>query len=174
MKIEINDLHEYLKEHRDSIDYVSLEWIQTRNYAMLDTKYYGSDGNGGWDQLYARFRYDLLDLEYSFFGTVQEAIDWTKGYNHWDGCTFEIGSGVVIGYYENENPEPDLCEDDPEVFNDEEVHNIKFLGLYYFYGRGGGYGPYRGGLKVRIKEIDGDEAIETVCNRLQAEGHTEN
>lgn len=46
MKITIEDLHQYLIDHKDEIDVVVLLWTSIPNYAVIETNNYGIDRDG--------------------------------------------------------------------------------------------------------------------------------
>lgn len=100
MKIEIDDLNEYLMQHKDDIDFVVLQWTVNPNYAQVETNNYGIDRDGYKYRLYARFSFNVNDLEYSFAGSVEDAIKYTSNYNQWDGCDFTLEDGILMGEYD--------------------------------------------------------------------------
>ena len=101
-------------------------------------------------RLYARFSYNYNDLEYSFVGEIERAIEWTESYNHWDGCKFEIEHGILMGEYDSYNGDADDYQNDLDDLCNAEDTDIKFCGLHY-------YGPDRKprvykGTVIRFKE----------------------
>ena len=46
MKITIEDLHQYLIDHKNEIDVVVLQWTTNPNYAEIETNNYGIDRDG--------------------------------------------------------------------------------------------------------------------------------
>lgn len=106
--------------------------------------------------MYARFSYNVNDLEYSFAGTIEEAIEWTKCYTHWDSCEFIIEDGILTGEYDSYHGDADEW---PEVLEDlthEESTDIKYDGLYY-YGNDHRAHPYHGSVFRNCDEEDDDE-----------------
>lgn len=109
-------------------------------------------------QLYARFRADYDDMEYSFVGTIEGAIEWTDMYSHWDGCEFTIEHGILTGEYESYNGDAEDYPDDLEDFCHVEYKDIKFCGLFY-YGPDGKPRIYKGTV-IRVRETESPSAEE--------------
>lgn len=106
--------------------------------------------------MYARFSYNVNDLEYSFAGTIEEAIEWTKVYNHWDSCEFNIEDGVLMGEYDSYHGDADEWPEDLEELTHEESTDIEYDGLYY-YGNDHRAHPYHGDVLRNCDEEDDDK-----------------
>lgn len=126
----------FLEEHKDEIDYVMLDYLWDPYYAEIETDFYTTI-QGRDVELYACFEYKKLDEEYSFYGRVDQAINFASSYGVWDGSSLVLDDGVLIGkieqystqqmgeFMENENDLEDLTNID-----------VTYRGLF-FYGDSG-------------------------------------
>ena len=141
-------LYNYLMEHKDEIFFVNLEWTWPY-YARLNTPFYYNEpktGNKVW--LYAEFTGERIDTEYSFVGTFEEAVEFSKKYDCWGRCMFEgeeggLNQGVLEVHhhaYDNEAEEYPDDEISPEAID------LYFVGLVY-HSSYGGYPLYGGEYK---------------------------
>lgn len=157
--IEPDCLADWLKEHKNEIDWVSLEWTYPVTYE-IESNYRGTYYGGENVPLYHRFSAIRMDFEYSYEGYVDGAIEFSENYGCWDGQTIEIENGIVIGRVHNDNPGNDEYPDnDNDLAFDTEVYDITYEGLYC-YGRDhrAQYFPHdhKGYIITRIDK-DGDQ-----------------
>lgn len=125
MKIIIDDLHEWLTDNKDCIDYVTISWIIEKNI-VAESGYFGKD-TGKEFPLYHRFIYDETDREYSFYGNVENAIEFAARYDCWDGQEFEFENGILAAEVRVEDTwEAELIEDL------DSAHNIEYCGLVHY------------------------------------------
>lgn len=126
VKVGIGDLREFLTDFKSQIDYVCLTWIWEEK-ATLETNYVGRV-NGCLQPLYYEFIYDRIDEDYSFIGTVEDAIEFAENYDCWNGSELYCEDGIVTGEIREEGSE---YEDIRGIRN--YGVNIDYLGLVYYY-----------------------------------------
>ena len=161
-EIQIEDLHQWLQDHRKEIDYVYLEWRWETTVMFESDTYYGVvDGESRYP-LYHKFYGWNLDEEYSFAGNVEDAISFAEGYTCWDGHTFQYDSGVLFAEedaidYANEYP------DDADTLDTVNMANVSYFGLYYHYWDHNGNqrdAVYKGPLHKWGDDKDEEEGVQ--------------
>ena len=158
-KIRIDDLHSYLVQNKNDIFYVLLTWTASPYYAEIETDRYGLVMHQLKQEevrLYARFEYRKFDGEYCFYGSIDDAIRWTKMYNHWDSCKFELKDGVIIGENNTYNPDAWEWPEAEKDLQDPDSINVRYCG-YYYYNSHGQCCRYTGTAVYTKPEDDEDE-----------------
>lgn len=134
MKIKIDDLNQYLIENIDKIEFVYLNWIWKPKIVEIETDYQTKEGNF----VYARFIGKELDEEYSFSGRIEDAIEYSKGYDQWNGHEFEL-YGPILMATNNEDVwhmEEDFTSNKESDLKDATLFDVSFDGFFY-YGKDG-------------------------------------
>lgn len=130
-KIEVESLYDFLKEHENEIEFVILTW-EWPGVAEVESDYCGTIYGEENYPLYHRFSYTRLDDEYSFTGTVEEALNFAESYDCWDGHEIDFENGIVIGYNEGYDPDKDEYPDDVDNLSDSNVYNVEYMGFYFY------------------------------------------
>lgn len=128
MKIEIEDLHQYLIDNTDKIAYVYLDWTWFPKTVRIRTNEATEDGIF----LYANLVGKQIDEEYSFYGPVDAAITYAESYDQWNGKEFELYSTILIGKHTEDvwhMAEDFTSHDETEL---EDMIDVKFTGLSYY------------------------------------------
>ena len=128
-KIEPESLVDWLEEHKDEIEWVSLEWDWNETYEKY-ASFYGCDTDRERIFLYHRWNARRLDIEYSYEGEVEGAIEFANNYDCWDCKTLEYTNGVLIGRENGYDPDADDFPRNPEEMKDTEVTDIEYEGLF--------------------------------------------
>ena len=130
MKIKIDDLHQYLIENIDNIEFVYLNWTWKPKIVEIETDYRTKEGYF----VYARFIGKEIDNEYSFIGRIEEAIEYTKGYDQWNGHEFELYGPILMGNNDEDfwHMEEEFTSDDESDLNDTNLIDVSFDGFCYF------------------------------------------
>lgn len=146
MKIEVEDLHEFLTDNERDIDYVCLTWIW-EDTAILESDFMGQV-NGRLQPLYHEFVYDRIDLDYSFVGTIEDAIAFADLYDCWDMSELDYENGIITGEIREEGTKDNDIED-----IDRHGIDISYIGLVYYYDdlRGNSKTAYYNGEPERKK-----------------------
>lgn len=153
-EINADCLADWLKEHKNEIEWVSLEWDWNQTYER-GASFYGCDADHKRIFLYHRWYARRIDGEYSYEGEVEGAIEYTQLYDCWDGKTLEYINGVLIGRENGYDPDADDFARDPEEMTDVEVTDIDYAGLFYHERdhRGNSHAyPYEGKTWVESEE----------------------
>ena len=150
MKIEIEDLHQYLLDNKDKISYVYLNWTWIPKTVRIRTNEVTEDGFF----LYAEFVGEDLDDEYSFYGPIESAITYAQSYEQWNGKEFELYGPILMAYHVEDvwHMQEDLSSHDETDFED--MVNVVFHGFCY-YGEKNQIHYYTGERK-RIKDFEED------------------
>ena len=148
MKIKIDDLHQYLIDNKEKIDFVYLNWTWKPKIVEIETNYMTKEGN----LIYASFIGKEVDEEYSFSGRIEEAIEYSKGYDQWDGHEFELYEPILIANNEEDvwHMTEEFTSEDETDLKDMGMIDISFEGLFYYEN---GKKRYRVEEMERIKEI---------------------
>lgn len=129
---EIDTLYDFLIEHKNEIDYVKLDYTWSPFVAIVETDYYFGTGENK-TRLYRRISYSEIDSEYSFWGTVDKAIDFAESYSCWDGETLALDDSILLGELDSYNYNYDNdCPKEPDDFENLETTNLSFCGYVYF------------------------------------------
>lgn len=160
MGLDIEDLHEYLVQHKDEIYYVALTWTWAPTYIDVETDREVDAPGSRYDgyPIYAVFSCDEIDGEYSFYGTIDDAIEYASKYDQWDGqdC-FELDGCVLHANYVAENVQSEWHDDEDDIHDADKI-NIDFVSFAHVGpdGRVSRYyhGPMR---KRRVLEINPDD-----------------
>lgn len=147
MMVGIGDLRQFLTDYKSQIDYVCLTWIWEET-AIIESNYMGRV-NGCLQPLYYEFDYDRIDEDYSFFGNVEDAIEFAENYDCWNGSELYCEDGIVAGEIRERGSEHDYTRD---IFN--YGVNIDYIGLVYYYydSKGNSKTSYYIGKPERVKK----------------------
>lgn len=151
MKIRIDDLHQYLIENKEKIDFVYLNWTWKPKIVEIETNYMTKEGNF----VYASFIGKDVDEEYSFSGRIEDAIEYAKGYDQWNGHEFELYGPILIA---NNDEDVWHMEDEMRSCEEEDLRSlslidVSFEGLFYYEN---GKRRYRVDEIERVKETEED------------------
>lgn len=135
MKITVDDLEKFLKEHKDEIDYVYLEYAWEPKYYQKLASVKGVDAQGHQRYLYHRFACTEIDSEYSYAGDVEGAIRFAEDYACWDGREISFDDGVVFAKHkqvdwDSEEHPCDLHHDNG--LDDLGNIDVEYMGLFYY------------------------------------------
>ena len=130
---EIEDLLEYLVQNRDKIDYVCLTYTWSPHYVDVQTDFVIDGGRYDGYPLTAVFCSSKIDEEYSFYGKVDDAIEWIDAYGSiWDGCRNFILDGCVLhAEYDNWNCQEEYHHKE-ERMHDKDRIDIRFSHYDYW------------------------------------------
>lgn len=134
---EVPSLEEFLEEHKGQIDYVMLTYKWGPYVAVIETDSYFVDKRGNIHNLYRFAMYDMIDEEYCCFGSYEEALEFSKNYNVWDGLTLTLDGTILtadhIAYdYYFDDDQPNSVE---ELARSTSI-NIRLKDLVYYSPRG--------------------------------------
>lgn len=127
-----DSLWSYLQENKDKIWYVQLIWTWPEVIETETDLCFMKDGTP-WS-LYARWIATRTDPEYTFIGSIDDAIEFATKYDCWDREMMEdkaiITDGILFREYEGYNTNGDeYPEKDPA---DETLYNLEYIGLYFY------------------------------------------
>lgn len=125
---------EFLQKYKDRIAYVHVTWTWAHDYyAEVDTEkvswhfeLWGHKYPAGFS-----FSAEVVDPEYCFSGTYDEALKYFSQYENWDGMFKEsdIYNGALVKEYCNDT----YCLDEPSEMNSQEVYlNIESNGICFW------------------------------------------
>ena len=132
-------LYDFLVRNKDKIEYVHLEWTWPE-LKLVQSKYVCMDWDMKYKEFFPRdvylcFGVDRLDQEYSFMGTIEEAMEFASSYDCWDGHDFDesttINEGIFELAYQGYNPDEHYHPDEIDP-NDLTMMNIRSLGYYIY------------------------------------------
>lgn len=106
--MEINDLvaiegslHDYLVENRDEIRFVALEWVWSPTCVCVKTDYVADGGEEDGRPVFAAFHGRRIDKDFTFYGPIDQAVEYAKEYGQWDGFdAFELDAGILHAEHE--------------------------------------------------------------------------
>lgn len=108
---EFETLYDFLDHYKDDIEYVMLTWtwpnmyvIESKNALMVwdykHREYYPKELDLG-------FSVSEIDEEYTFWGPIEDALEFAKSYDCWDGVleytTLSIDDGMLEFDHEGDN-----------------------------------------------------------------------
>lgn len=125
MKVIIDDLHEWLTDNKDCIDYVTITWIIEKQM-VKESGFNGKDA-GKEFPLYHRYFYDETDIEYSFYGDIEDALKFAANYDCWDGQEFEFENGILAAEVRVEETWEE--ENIKDLYS---AYNIEYAGLVHY------------------------------------------
>lgn len=143
--IKIEDLHAWLVEHKDQIDWVNLRWTWSPNYIDCETNYVADGGDYDGFSVYAVFESMMIDDEYSYAGDIEGAIKFAEGYRCWNGKEFTLKCGIILeGEHDAYNAD---CRYREEDMDSEEWLDLSFVRLAICID--GKQHPYKGLIRRR-------------------------
>jgi hypothetical protein len=103
MEIDIPDLvaiegslHDYLVENRDEIQFVALKWTWSPTCVCVETDYVADGGEEDGHPVFATFHGQRIDKDFTFYGPIDQAIEYAEEHGQWDGFdSFELEAGVL-------------------------------------------------------------------------------
>lgn len=94
---EFDTLYEFLDHYKDDIEYVKLTWTWPNIYVIESNRYLmvwdGKDKEYYPRQLDLGFSVEEIDEEYTFWGPIEDALEFSQNYDCWDG---RIGNNPCI------------------------------------------------------------------------------
>lgn len=128
-------LEDFLKENKEQIDWVVLNYKWGPYYYVADSSLYGVYTTRRRSEeirpLYHLFCSDQIDEEYSYIGDVEGALEFADSYQVWDEQILKLENGVLIGNGYEWNYQEDYNKK-PEDIDGMEVINLEYCGLIYF------------------------------------------
>ena len=104
---EDKSLYDFLVGNKDKIEYVNLIWTWNEMKLVESDKCLVMNENEYPSEIYMAFDVTILDLEYSFTGSYEDALSFADSYSCWDGREedFKIVDGILECKHEGYNPE---------------------------------------------------------------------
>lgn len=127
-------LYNFLIAHKNEVEYINLTWtwnemkvVESDRCLVIEEK-----GQKFAYETYLGFSVDILDEEYSFTGSYEDALQFASSYDCWDGFEFKIDDGVLELEHQGDNFEFHYHPDELEPYN-RDILSIVYLGLYTWY-----------------------------------------
>ena len=127
---EPDNLHKFLIEHKEEIDYVVLNWSWSPYYTYIETGKFGLVYGEPWP-LYHCVEFNKIDKEYCFVGNVEDAIKYAENYDQWDERKIELNDGMLWGEVQEYNYDNQYSEPLSDLEDLESV-DLSYCGLRYF------------------------------------------